>query len=126
MATTSELQAALIPLAEKAGERLWQDHGMCPKGHDVDNCTKNWIVFPAGSRVPGADGTLTDAECWTVLGWLAKAGYMFQMFIVTGGNIDGQFSVTLTSEHSGSAVNSADTLNAALAAAVLALHEAKA
>ena len=75
-----ELQQTLIPLAEKAGEKLWQDHGMCPKGHDVDNCTKNWIVFATGSRVPGRDGTLRLEDVGLVLGWLAKAKF----FVTTG------------------------------------------
>lgn len=117
MTDQPDLQQALVPLAEKAGYAIYHSHAMCAQGHEpTENCGKREVTG-TGKLLPGVDGTLTDAEVTVVLGWLAKAGY--ETCITNS-------EVVVTKKQLGisSLMLDADTLNAALAAAVKALHEA--
>ena len=127
MTDQPELQAALIPLAEKAGYAIYHSHAMCAQGHEpTENCGKREVVG-TGKLLPGADGTLTDAEVTVVLTWLAKAHIEF-----TGGRHKrtDEYGFRLRDYHANDppheppVLGHGDTLNAALAAAVKALHEA--
>lgn len=118
---TTDLQAALIPLAEKAGYGLKPCHEDCSAVGVVEHSTI-WDVVNKGVRwwtLPGADGTL-EGEVELVLGWLAKAGYVYQGFYATGKHV-------FTTRNNATMLKTqgeGDTLHAALAAAVIALHEA--
>ena len=109
----SELQDALIPLAEKAKAGTV---GMCHEER-IRGVSCVLVVCDNEGRIeyplPGADGTLSDAEVTVVLGWLAKADIFLSY------DHDSFGSYTWDDWQT-----KADTLNAALAAAVLALHEA--
>lgn len=124
--TASDLQAALIPLAEKAGAETKQFPVERPRGTPAmkwgyRDTNSKWRYFPTD--------TLSDAEVTVVLGWLAKAGYKW-------GNPDYEghphtmriewFDEDRLTGHRKYRwiVGHGPTLPAALAAAVIALHEA--
>ena len=115
MTDQPDLQAALIPLAERAIEDTNAELSSI-SGRPVyfDKRRSEWL------NIPGADGTLTDAEVTVVLRWLAKVGYEIRFFgnwCELFKNAESLSEVVIIREQG-------DTLNAALAAAVLALHEA--
>ena len=121
MTDQPDLQAALIPLAEKAGVDV---------GEGTDDYA-GMLFYVQENDIsilfPGADGTLGDAEVTTVLTWLAKAGY--EVRIMERKNGDSRVSIydkdpDIGGHNVAMTLRVAATLNAALVAAVLALHEA--
>lgn len=110
--TNSDLQAALIPLAEKAGYEVSQ--------YDSYG---TWYKLGTGryEPFPDADGTL-EGEVELVLGWLAKAGYGTTI----GNSLKGESFMYRCHIDIGTEMQSwafKDTLHAALAAAVIALNK---
>ena len=114
--TNSDLQAALIPLAPKDAavhpDLLMTHNGETVRAYLDSNRNKH--------PLPGADGTLADAEVTTVLGWLTKAGY--ETTIDTG-LFSGDIFVAI--DRVKRVVGQGDTLHSALANAILKLPSDK-
>ena len=118
MTDQPDLQAALIPLAKAAGYRVIEQRGSVGVYRNRD----------FRMLLPGADGTLTDAEVTVVRMWLIKAGYNISLWPdeMTGKVFELTIETPFDEEerHGRDFIECADTENAALASAVLALHEA--
>ena len=114
MTDQPELQQALIPLAEAAGVEPFDDKAYEPMW-------RTRKPGPGWPPLPGADGTLTDAECWVVLGWLAKAEYVI-CILDTEVEIEWIRETRNDGHYYDSVTGVGVPLNAALAAAVKALH----
>ena len=119
----SDLQTTLRWLAEKAGYDLHyvRNGGDTERYYfyyepDVKPLKRVWLPCH-NPRDEGRRTTLTPAECWTVLAWLAKAGYFWENDIPDDGyilRIESGDLVPLSMGHG-------DTLALALVAALLAL-----
>lgn len=130
----SKLQDKLIPLAEKAGMETDGEFFWVPQVGVHDPRYKEPGLVP--DMLPGADGTLSPEECWTVLGWLAKASWhaATDSYENSGSFVDGKwervappifqgYAIELEQLDTGETIHSGkhDTLTKALVAAVLEL-----
>lgn len=114
---TNELQMKL--LAEKAGEKTGIDVNVPTYAEERD--AGNGVTQTIWHDLPGLDGTLTNNECWTVLGWLLEAEFSVS-FIQDDDTEQHDLLIHRLGEYS-SIVNVPvySTPNEALVAAVLAL-----
>ena len=111
---TNQLPEALRALAEKAGYEV-SELGLFNPCYWPGEYEGEDAVL-----VPGADGTLSDAECTVVLGWLMKIP-MLQVEIWNDITSDPGPPQVIISGAVKTAIGNGDTLPAALAAAVVAL-----